>query len=95
MANTRFAMDGLVGAKLDRRTAEPEFALGTIAIGNDGKVYVYAKAGAAIATGARTVNASTFVITAAAGDHTADVAFANGEYGFIRKTRSPFLADPT
>ena len=95
MANTRFAMDGLVGAKLDRRTTEPEFALGTIAIGNNGAVYVYGRAGAAISTGPRTLNATTFVITATAGDHTADVAFANGEYGFIRKTRSPFLVEPT
>jgi hypothetical protein len=94
MANTRFAQDGLVSAKLDRRSTTPEFALGTVAIGNNGQVFVYGLAGAAIGTGARTLNATTFVITATAGLHTADVAFADGEYGFIRKTVSPFLADP-
>jgi hypothetical protein len=94
MANTRFAQDGLVSAKLDRRSTTPEFALGTVAIANNGTVFVYGLASEVVATGTCTLNASTFAITDTAGLHTADVAFASGQYGFVRKTVSPFLADP-
>lgn len=94
MANTRFALDGLVAASLDRRTTEPEFALGTVARANDGAVFVYGKASESVATGTCTLNTTTFAITDTAGLHTADVAFAEDEYGWVRKTVSPFLDDP-
>jgi hypothetical protein len=80
----------LIGANVDRRTESAEFKLGTAFIGADQQVWTYCQAsGSAVATGARTLNASTFLLTSAAGSHTADTAFAQNEYGWVRRTTSP------
>ncbi|MVB00055.1 hypothetical protein GN330_22650 [Nitratireductor sp. CAU 1489] len=85
-----FATDGKVGVGFDRRTATPEFGLGTAAIGSGNTTWVYVKASAAI-NDATVVILTTpgFTAAAGAGDFTADTGFANGEYGWIRKTTSP------
>jgi len=79
----------LIGANFDRRTTDPEFALGTTVAGNDSHSYTYGKASEAVATGTCTLNASTFAITDLAGNHTAVTAFAINEYGWVRRTTSP------
>jgi hypothetical protein len=87
-----YSSQPIAGANFNRRTDVPEFKLGTVALGTDGTVYTYAvnTSGATIATGARTLSASTFALTSTAGNHTADTAFLNGEYGWVKRTTSPF-----
>lgn len=51
-------------------------------------VYVGPANGAIAAAGTLSFDAN-FVPTAGAGNYTADLAFANGEYGWVRKTASP------
>lgn len=60
--------------------------IGTVTKGKQGTEWVYVKAGEAVATGTCTVNTSTFLLTDTAGNHTADAAFADGEYGWVRQT---------
>lgn len=60
--------------------------LGTQVFGSDGKLYVFAKAGAAItaSTAVCTVNASTFVATATGGSYTSPaVDLAAGDYAWF------------
>jgi hypothetical protein len=89
MANTNFAIDGKLGVKFDRVSTDPEFALGTVAIGNDHRVYTYVQASGAVATGTCSVDAS-YQCTDAAGTYTADTALADNEYGWVWLTTSPF-----
>lgn len=81
----------LSGANTDRRTSTAEFKIGTVALGTDGTAWTYCvnTSGAAIATGARTLS-TAFALTSTAGNHTADTAFLNGEYGWVKRTTSPF-----
>lgn len=88
MPNTHFATDGTLSVRFDRRTTTPEFALGQVVIGNKSRHWTYVLASEAVATGTCTVNATTFALTDAAGSHTADTAFASGEYGWVYKTTS-------
>ena len=85
MANARYTTGGLIGGGLDDRSATPKFTLGHTEIGNKDTIFVYGQASGAV-TGTCTLNTTTFAITDAAGNHTADVAFAAGEYGFVRQT---------
>jgi len=78
----------LIGVNYARRTIDPEFALGTPSLDNANQTWVYGVASGAVATGTCTLSAA-FVITDAAGTYTADTAFADGEYGWVRKTTSP------
>jgi hypothetical protein len=87
MANTNFATDGTLYVGFNRRTTTPEFALGQVVIGNGAKHWTYVQASEAVATGTCTVSAA-FALTDAAGSHTADAAFASGEYGWVYKTTS-------
>lgn len=79
---TNVASTPVIGANLDASgienvvtttppSAQPRFKLGTQVLGADGKLYVYAKAGGAIAanTAVCTVNPTTFVITASGGTY--------------------------
>ena len=62
---------------------------GTQGFGNDGKRYVFAQAGGAIAASTATcsVNASTFVATGSAGSYTSPaVALASGDYAWFAAT---------
>ena len=79
---------GLAGASEARRTTNAEFKIGTPALDTDNRTWVYVKASGAVATGTCTVSGA-FVVTDAAGTYTADTAFADGEYGWVRKTPSP------
>lgn len=81
-----YATDGHIGADFDRRTTEQEHALGEVRAGNDNTLWIYGLASGSVATGTCTYNTSTYAITDAAGLHTADVAFADGEYGWVRQT---------
>lgn len=79
----------LIGAEVARTSVEQQFALGTQALGADGRQYVYGRAGDAVAAGTCTYTAATGVITDIAGNHTATVAIPNGEYGWVYRTTSP------
>ena len=81
-----FNTSQLIGPNFARRTTVPEFALGTVVQGDENASWIYVQATATVATGTCTVNATTFVVTDAAGTYTADVAFAAGEYGWVRQT---------
>lgn len=84
MAGT-FLTGGLIGADLDKTTTTADFALGTVSHGDQNELWIYVQASEAVATGTCTVSAA-FALTDAAGDYTADVAFASGEYGWVRLT---------
>lgn len=77
----------LVGANFARRTQTKEFNLGTPTLDNINQTWVYCHAAAAVATGTCTLTG--FELTDAAGNYTADTAFAAGDYGWVRKTTSP------
>ncbi len=78
----------MVGAAAARRTPNREFKLGTVQLDDSNQTWVYVQASEAVATGTCTVSAA-FALTDAAGNYTADTAFAAGEYGWVRKTTSP------
>lgn len=78
----------LAGVNFARRTTTKEFSLGTPQLDDSNRTWVYVQASEAVATGTCTVSGA-FALTDAAGSHTADVAFASGEYGWVRKTTSP------
>ena len=98
MANPRFPNSGMVGGN----TAEPvpaavasavssgiinqQFELGTVVYGAGNTQWAYGQASEAVATGTCTYNATTFAITDAAGNHTADTALASGQAGWVRLT---------
>lgn len=80
----------LVGANTDRRTTTREFNLGTPAMDNQNRTWVYVVADVAVTAAQAPVVSGTFHLTAATGgSYTADVGFAIGEYGWVRKTTSP------
>lgn len=85
-----FSNTGLVGANTDRRTQAKEFALGTPLIGNDNNSYVYVQASAAIGAATVCVVTGAFAASAGAGNYTTGAAFAINDYGWVRKTASPF-----
>ena len=63
-------------------------AIGTLVNGNDGKLYVFAKANASItaSTAVCTVNASTFLATASGGSYTSPATnMVTGDYGWFSK----------
>ena len=78
----------MVGPQASRRTSNREFTLGTAQIDDSNRTWVYVQASEAVATGTCTVSAA-FALTDAAGNYTAETAFAAGEYGWVRKTASP------
>lgn len=78
----------LAGVSFARRTTTKEFSLGTPQLDDSNRTWVYVQASEAVATGTCTVSAA-FALTDAAGNYTADAAFASGEYGWVRKTTSP------
>lgn len=69
-------------------TAEaiPSFGpLGAETFGSDGKRYVFAQAGSAIAASTATcvINASTFQATVGAGSYTSQASMASGDFGWF------------
>ena len=80
----------LVGANPSRRTTTREFTLGTAALDDQNRSWVYVQSDVAVAAAQVPVMSATFHLTAAtAGAYTADVGFAIGDYGWVRKTTSP------
>ena len=80
----------MAGAQANRRTSTPEFKVGTTNLDDSNRTFVYVgPATNAIAAAATCTVTGAFAVTAAAGNHTADTAFAAGEYGWVRKTASP------
>ena len=84
MAVTDFSTEPLAGANFNRRTTEREFPLGTVVHGTVNTIWIYVLASETVATGTCTVTGTT--LTDAAGNFTADTAFASGEYGWVRRT---------
>jgi hypothetical protein len=85
MAVTDYSIAGAAGANFNRRTTEKEYQLGITARGTNNTAWVYVQANGTVATGTCTVD-SAFQLTDAAGDYTADTAFADDEYGWVRLT---------
>ena len=80
----------LVGANPSRRTATPEFKVGTSSIDDSNRTWVYVGPAAnAINAAAPCTVTGAFVVNSTAGSYTADTAFAAGDYGWVRKTTSP------
>lgn len=91
MASTFNALP-IIGIDYELRTTEPDFALGTPSIGNKSDTWVYVRASGTVAVGTCTVSGSGgFIVTDAAGNYTADTAFADAEYGWVRLTDSPLI----
>lgn len=87
MAST-FASTPLIGVNFASPDTTPSFGVGTPVLGNLNDTWVYVKATEAVATGTCSVD-SSFNLTDAAGNYTAPVAFASGDYGWVYKTTSP------
>lgn len=83
---TNYPVNPNMGFLESRRSTYPEFKVGTVFDGKEGVKWVYGQASETVATGTCTVNTSTFAITDAAGNYTADTAFAANEYGWVRQT---------
>lgn len=83
---TTYPVNPNLGFLESRRTTAPEFRVGTQFDGKQGVKWIYVLASESVATGTCTVNTSTFALTDAAGNHTADTAFASGDYGWVRQT---------
>lgn len=86
MAVTDFATDGIIAADLHGRTTDAKFQLGQTTKGTANTIWIYGKASGAVAIGTCTVNPTTFQITDAAGNYTADVAFTDAQHGWVRLT---------
>jgi hypothetical protein len=92
-----FSSTALIGAKLPAvdtvadvvaMGGQPPHRIGTQVWGDDGKLYVYAKANASISasTAVCTVNATTFLATASGGSYTSPAtAMVSGDYGWFSK----------
>ena len=72
-------------ADLDARSDKSDHNLGDVALASDDSIYVYCQASEAV-TGTCTLDTGTYLLTDAAGNFTADVAFAANEYGWVRQT---------
>jgi hypothetical protein len=88
MANSTFGVLNFVTPMFAQRDTAAVMTLGTPQVGILNDTWVYVQASQAVATGTCSVS-SAFVLTDAAGDYTADTAFASGDYGWVRKTTSP------
>ena len=92
-----FSQDGVLGIDLNNvvtavniaaRVESPTHNLGTVVNGNDGKLYVYARANATIAanTAVCTVNATTFLATATGGAYLSPTTgMVTGDFGWFSK----------
>jgi hypothetical protein len=83
-----FTTLGMSGVDFNQVDTAPGFTLGTQVFGSDGKLYVYAVAGASISANDAdcSVNATTFVATASGGAYKApNVAVASGSYAWFGK----------
>ncbi len=86
MALGTYPTGHLAGVSLNHRKVDPDFALGTTTTGDENSLWVYAQANGAVATGTCTLATGTWQLTDAAGQFTADTAFLDNEYGWVRMT---------
>ena len=54
--------------------------------GSNNTAWIYVRASGSVATGTCTVASGTFLLTDASGPYTADTAFADREYGWVKLT---------
>lgn len=91
-----YSVTPLIGANLENTETAAEvtlrgaplFKIGTQVWGDNGRLYVYARANASISasTAVCTVNASTFLATASGGSYTSPAtAMSSGDYGWFHK----------
>lgn len=97
--NTVFTVEGYIGAGFNKRTNSTtetnpiEHALGTMKIDNNGKVWVYVRAPAAVGSNANvTLTWGTIDISSIASKTTNNwingtAAFAAGDYGWVQSVR--------
>lgn len=79
----KYATGGIAGTNFDITTDDPCFGLGDVCHGTGNSIWVYVKAGAAIAAGGTCgINATTFV-TSSGSTHKAQAAFAAGKHGWV------------
>lgn len=84
------ALITIAGGNPCRRTTSPEFKVGTPALDDANRTFVYVGPAAnAIAAAAACTVTGTFAVNNTAGSYTADAAFNTGEYGWVRKTTTP------
>lgn len=83
--STDYTTMPLLGVSIDTPSTTADHALGTVVFGNSNTIWIYVQASGAVATGTCTVDGS-YQLTDAAGNYTADVAFADNEYGWVRDT---------
>lgn len=83
--STDYVTTPILGANIDVPSSVQQHTLGTVAHGNANTIWIYVQANGAVATGTCTVDGS-FQLTDAAGNYTADVAFADNEFGWVRDT---------
>jgi len=69
----------------------PPFALGTPVLGTDNSTWVFVVADVPVTAGANAVaiNGDFHITAATGGGYTAQVAFAAGEYGWVKKSTTP------
>ena len=85
MAFSTLPLSGIAFNQVD---TAPGFTLGTQTFGSDGKLYVYAVAGADISADDAdcSINTSTFAVTASGGSYLApNYAVPTGSYGWFSK----------
>lgn len=78
---------GVIGSvNLDRTTVDPEFALGTTVIGEDGNPYVYVQANGAIAASQTDIAVdANFQASDGLGAYVnGTVAWVDNEYGWVK-----------
>ena len=85
MANVNYSTTPTLGVRISDPQAVAEHDLGAVIHGNDNTIWIYVQASGAVATGTCTVDGS-FQLTDAAGNYTADVAFADNDFGWVRQT---------
>jgi hypothetical protein len=80
---------GAIGPNFAIAQTRPDFAVGTMVDGNNGRVYIYARAAGAIAqAGTCTVDGTTFIATSGAGPFDCQVVggVVANDYFWARKT---------
>ena len=96
MANNRYPTSGCIGANTrdpipiafesasgNGEMGASQFQPGLAMFGDANAQWAVGRASGAVSAGTCTFNATTFLITDAAGNHTAPVALADGELGWV------------
>lgn len=93
MANTNYVTSPLLGVDFDRRTTDAEFAIGSMVGCNLADMAIYVQAGGVIAASQTDVAvAATGQATDGSGTWECSTAFADNEYGWVRKNIAGAIA---